>query len=194
MPKKLIIYPVVLVAILSFSVISGFSQILEEEGCGPVLLTLQSRMANKPAVLAHRKHQKMYKCGLCHHGKDADGNQTPYREGMEIGKCESCHNSSMPLPTLNEKEYILRLFAGGASPESLSTMTDFNQICDGLAQGRYEIELIDIKEDIVGEAAQQPLNSYQKAAHVLCQGCHRIAKKEGKPAPTKCTGCHVKKK
>jgi len=36
------------------------------------------------------------------------------------------------------------------------------------------------------------LNSYMKAAHENCRGCHKEAAKEGKNAPTKCSGCHPK--
>ena len=35
------------------------------------------------------------------------------------------------------------------------------------------------------------LNSFKNAAHAQCKECH---KKEGGNAPTKCTGCHPKKK
>jgi len=34
------------------------------------------------------------KCTDCHHGAK-DGKQVPYTEGMEIGKCESCHNEKV---------------------------------------------------------------------------------------------------
>jgi hypothetical protein len=36
------------------------------------------------------------------------------------------------------------------------------------------------------------LDSYMKAAHENCRGCHQQAAKEGKNAPTKCSGCHPK--
>lgn len=37
------------------------------------------------------------------------------------------------------------------------------------------------------------LNTYKKAAHEKCKGCHKARKKEGKKAgPTKCNGCHRK--
>ena len=34
------------------------------------------------------------------------------------------------------------------------------------------------------------LNDYRKAGHLLCRECHKRAKKEGKNAPTNCSGCH----
>ena len=36
----------------------------------------------------------------------------------------------------------------------------------------------------------QRLNAYRKAGHRLCRECHKLAKKEGKDAPTNCSGCH----
>jgi predicted CXXCH cytochrome family protein len=38
----------------------------------------------------------------------------------------------------------------------------------------------------------EALNSFKKVAHKLCKGCHTKNKDAG--APTKCTGCHPKKK
>jgi predicted CXXCH cytochrome family protein len=38
----------------------------------------------------------------------------------------------------------------------------------------------------------EKLNSYKKVAHKLCKGCHTKNKEAG--APTKCAGCHPKKK
>ncbi len=34
----------------------------------------------------------------------------------------------------------------------------------------------------------------KKDGHALCKDCHKKMKKEGKKAPTKCNGCHIKKK
>ena len=44
------------------------------------------------------------------------------------------------------------------------------------------------------EMANKKLASFKNAAHANCKECHKKMKKEGKKAPTKCTGCHVKKK
>ncbi len=38
----------------------------------------------------------------------------------------------------------------------------------------------------------EKLNSFKKAAHKLCKDCHKKNKEAG--APTKCAGCHPKKK
>jgi hypothetical protein len=37
------------------------------------------------------------------------------------------------------------------------------------------------------------VNSYKKAAHKQCKGCHKVENKEGSEAPIKCSGCHIKK-
>nr|MBF0221211.1 cytochrome c3 family protein [Desulfobulbaceae bacterium] len=42
------------------------------------------------------------------------------------------------------------------------------------------------------DMANEKLNDFKKAAHVLCKECHKVAEKDGKAAPTKCTGCHIK--
>lgn len=36
----------------------------------------------------------------------------------------------------------------------------------------------------------EKLNDFRKAAHLLCRGCHKLAREEGTPAPTRCSGCH----
>ena len=42
--------------------------------------------------------------------------------------------------------------------------------------------------------ANAKLNNFMKAAHANCKDCHKKMSEEGKNAPTKCTGCHPKKK
>jgi hypothetical protein len=68
---------------------------------GPEFIKMQTARKRKPALFPHRKHQDMFSCDNCHHGKDDDGNQTEYTEGMEIKHCVSCHNYSMPNKKLN---------------------------------------------------------------------------------------------
>lgn len=36
------------------------------------------------------------------------------------------------------------------------------------------------------------LNSWKAIGHARCKECHKKMEKEGKNAPTKCTGCHTK--
>ncbi|MEW6220178.1 MAG: cytochrome c3 family protein [Thermodesulfobacteriota bacterium] len=38
--------------------------------------------------------------------------------------------------------------------------------------------------------ANEKLNSFQKAAHENCKGCHKKEKEAGKNAPVDCKGCH----
>jgi hypothetical protein len=63
---------------------------------GPAEITLQTTGSAKPkpAVFPHKAHQDRMKCGECHH-TIAAGKQVPYTEGMEIKKCESCHNKEV---------------------------------------------------------------------------------------------------
>jgi hypothetical protein len=69
---------------------------------GPEIIKLQTSRKRKPALFPHRKHQEMWSCETCHHGKDSDGNQTPYVEGMRIQHCVTCHNpTSMKNKKLN---------------------------------------------------------------------------------------------
>lgn len=37
------------------------------------------------------------------------------------------------------------------------------------------------------------VNSYKKAAHKMCKDCHKEVNSQGKDAPIKCSGCHIKK-
>lgn len=60
----------------------------------PENMLLKSSQSDKkpPAVFPHQMHAEAYDCGECHHGMADDGKQTPYKDGMEIQSCESCHN------------------------------------------------------------------------------------------------------
>ncbi len=62
-----------------------------DTGPETITLTATGSAKPKPATFPHKKHQETLKCGDCHHGMQ-DGKQVPYADGMEIGKCESCHN------------------------------------------------------------------------------------------------------
>lgn len=63
---------------------------------GPADITIVGSKSKKPkpAVFPHKAHQERLECAECHHGM-ADGKQVAYTEGMEIGKCESCHNKDV---------------------------------------------------------------------------------------------------
>ncbi|WP_068671711.1 cytochrome c3 family protein [Thermosulfurimonas dismutans] len=71
---------------------------------GPEVIKLPSPKMKKTTVtFSHHKHQEILNgnCGECHHSKTADWKQVPYKEGMKIEKCETCHNKSHPNKKLN---------------------------------------------------------------------------------------------
>jgi len=74
---------------------AGFSMSTSQEV--PDQLTLTSKVSDKkpPVIFSHKMHQEAYECGDCHHGMSDDGKQVPYTEGMEIKKCEECHNADV---------------------------------------------------------------------------------------------------
>jgi hypothetical protein len=89
--------------------------------CGAGFLTLTSAQDNQgaefqvitdgtprsvnPAYFPHRDHQNRLKdCGLCHHGKGADGKQEKYVKGKtEYKKCNTCHNKNADGVSLDGK-------------------------------------------------------------------------------------------
>ena len=87
----------------AFAFLAGFAVPAMASDAGPAEMTLQATVdaakKAKPALFPHKKHQDSgIACGDCHHGKDADGKQTAYTDGMKIEKCESCHNKAAGLP------------------------------------------------------------------------------------------------
>ncbi len=40
--------------------------------------------------------------------------------------------------------------------------------------------------------SNKKLSGLKKVSHARCKSCHKKMKKEGKKAPTKCSGCHPK--
>ena len=42
------------------------------------------------------------------------------------------------------KEYVLRLFITGATPNSIRAVTNIRQICEDHLAGRYSLEIIDV--------------------------------------------------
>ncbi len=79
---------------------------------GPEDILLKSSDSSKkpPSVFPHIKHQESITCGECHHAM-VDGKQAPYTEGMEIQKCEACHNGDV-LGGKKEGKYELDTFKG----------------------------------------------------------------------------------
>lgn len=59
--------------------------------------TVDKEQKEKPAFLPHKQHQWL-DCDACHHGRGPDGKIVPYKKGILIEKCESCHNSKQTMP------------------------------------------------------------------------------------------------
>ncbi len=72
-----------------------------ESKMGPGVIKMQTSRKRKPAMFPHRRHQEMYGCANCHHGRDSEGKKVPYTEGMEIQHCVTCHNQKMENKKLN---------------------------------------------------------------------------------------------
>ena len=102
MVKKVLV--TVAAAAFVFSGIAGYAFAAD---VGPAEITLESTGSDKPkpAFFPHKAHQDTLTCADCHHGMQ-DGKQVPYTEGMEIGKCESCHNSDVLAGKTKGKEKL----------------------------------------------------------------------------------------
>jgi circadian clock protein KaiB len=48
----------------------------------------------------------------------------------------------------NTKEYVLRLFITGATPNSIRALTNIKQICEEHLKGRYELEIVDVYKQL----------------------------------------------
>ncbi|RYG50992.1 MAG: circadian clock protein KaiB [Chitinophagaceae bacterium] len=53
----------------------------------------------------------------------------------------------------HEKEFVLRLFVTGASPNSLKALNNIREICENHAKGNYSLEVIDVYQN--AELVQQ---------------------------------------
>ncbi|OQX07139.1 MAG: hypothetical protein BWK76_25245 [Desulfobulbaceae bacterium A2] len=83
---------------------------------GPEAITINPTAAEPkqpPVIFSHRAHQDTLKlaCGECHHGADA-GKQVPYKDGMKIEKCASCHNADKMPAQKDGKENVLATLKG----------------------------------------------------------------------------------
>lgn len=45
---------------------------------------------------------------------------------------------------MQKKNYVLRLFITGATPNSVRALTNIKQICENHLKGRYSLEIIDV--------------------------------------------------
>ena len=46
------------------------------------------------------------------------------------------------------KEYVLRLYVSGATPQSTLAIVNVKKICENQLQGRYSLEVIDIYQEL----------------------------------------------
>ena len=49
---------------------------------------------------------------------------------------------------MKKKDYILRLFITGATPNSLRALTNVKEICEIYLKGRYSLEIIDVYQQV----------------------------------------------
>jgi circadian clock protein KaiB len=49
---------------------------------------------------------------------------------------------------MKKKDYILRLFITGATPNSLRALTNIKEICEIYLKGRYSLEIIDVYQQV----------------------------------------------
>ena len=49
---------------------------------------------------------------------------------------------------MKKKDYILRLFISGATPNSLRSLTNIKEICEIYLKGRYSLEIIDVYQQV----------------------------------------------
>ncbi|MCW5201044.1 cytochrome c3 family protein, partial [Desulfobulbus sp. F4] len=91
----------VLVFCAAFSLICGagfLSVTSAQQDQGSEFLTITDGSLNSanPAYFPHRDHQNRLKdCGICHHGRTADGKQEKYDAAKtKKQKCNVCHNKN----------------------------------------------------------------------------------------------------
>ncbi|HFC97813.1 MAG TPA: class III cytochrome c [Thermosulfurimonas dismutans] len=83
---------------------------------GPKVIKLPApKMAHTTVVFPHWMHQNVLKgnCGECHHSRTADWKQVPYKKGMKIQKCDTCHNKQHPNPKLRSVKNAMHINCRG---------------------------------------------------------------------------------
>lgn len=56
---------------------------------------------------------------------------------------------------MQNKDYVLRLFITGATPNSVRALTNIKQICENHLKGRYSLEIIDVyQQEEIAEKEQ----------------------------------------
>lgn len=91
--KKALLFGAALVLICGAGFVS-ISSAEQDKGPEHLVITDGTDASKNPAYFPHRDHQDRLKdCGICHHGKTADGKQEKYEEGKtKHQKCNTCHN------------------------------------------------------------------------------------------------------
>ena len=59
---------------------------------------------------------------------------------------QSSENRSAP-PSSMQEIYQLRLYVAGQTPKSVLALKNLKQICEEHLQGRYEIEIVDLRQN-----------------------------------------------
>ena len=49
---------------------------------------------------------------------------------------------------MKKKDYILRLFITGATPNSIRALSNIKEICENHLKGRYSLEIIDVYQQL----------------------------------------------
>jgi hypothetical protein len=88
----------------------------QDQGPEHLVITDGTDKTMNPAYFPHRDHQNLLKdCGICHHGKTADGKQEKYEAGKtQHLKCNTCHNKNADGISLDGKVF-------GVSPLALTS-------------------------------------------------------------------------
>jgi Class III cytochrome C family len=113
MSKKVMIASVVsLTVILALVMVFGFggstnSVASEDKRAEETIL----KTANIPTNFNHERHQELFDCASCHHGRNSDGSMGPYIEGEEQ-TCVTCHNSKDMADTIVRGDHKLNTYEG----------------------------------------------------------------------------------
>ena len=99
--KKALIFGAALALVCGAGLMS-ISAAQDDKGAEFIKITDGTDGSANPAYFPHRDHQDRLKdCGICHHGKNADGGQIKYADLPDDQKpasgkfkCSSCHNKN----------------------------------------------------------------------------------------------------
>jgi hypothetical protein len=103
--KKPLFFGAALALIFGAGFISITSAQDNNQGAENQVITDGTPNSLNPAYFPHRDHQNRLKdCGICHHGKTADGKQEKYDAAKtKKQKCNVCHNKNADGVSLDGK-------------------------------------------------------------------------------------------